>query len=95
MNDFLVTISSSICRDAQLLRVFDKKFINEDDVAILEEEVEKGNTDWCDVSCDIVLEEYSSYQGTPDDIKKEISEKYGINPYFVNVYQIQKKDNNN
>jgi hypothetical protein len=91
MSSYLVTISKDIVRDAQMLRVYDEKFMKEDDTAILEEEVERGNTDWSDVSADIVLEEYSYYPGTAEDIIKEISKEYGINPYFINVYEIKNK----
>ena len=102
---YLVTIDSVICRDTQMLQVFDKKFINEDDAAILEEEAEETKigrgvkkVDWRDVLCDVVVKEYLSSCLTKPEIVKEISEKYGINPYFINVYTIKyegkNKDNN-
>ena len=94
MKNFLVTVSSSICRDSQVLRISGEheKYIKEDDVGILEDAADMkngdGNVYWCDISNDIVLDEYTNYQGTSEDIKKEISENYGINPYFINVYEI-------
>lgn len=101
MTHFLVTIDSALCRDGQMIRIFgddEKKYINQDDGAILYEAAEETNMghgdevcQWCDFSGDFMLEDVKSYPGTAEDLIKEISENYGIPTYFINVYEVNKK----
>lgn len=100
MKHFLVTISSSICRDGQMIRIFGnvEKYINQDDPADAYESAEETNMghgdedcQWCDFSGDFVLEDNKEYNGTAEELIKQVSEEYGISPFFINVYEVSKK----